>query len=247
MRYFTVIKNIREAENVSTLVFNDDIEIIPGQFIMAWVPGINQIPLSFSSTVNPKSITVKVYGEASAKIAGMKAGDRIFYEGPYGNGFTDVKGKKLVIGAGSGIAPLIPLVNADTTAILSGKTSGDIILSSKFNPENLKIVTDDGTLGKKGFTTEVLKDLNMENFDMVYVCGPEVMLKAVFDYLKDMKIQCQFSLERSMKCGIGICDSCSINGYQVCRDGPVFTIDQLRKMDEFGRTKLTYSGKRVFF
>ncbi len=247
MRFFTVLKNIMETENVNTLIFRDNLKIIPGQFIMAWVPGINQIPLSFSSVGNPKSITVKVYGEASGKLAHMKPGDKIFYEGPYGNGFRDIKGKKLVIGAGSGIAPLIPLVNYDTTGILSGKTSGDIILSSKFSNGNLKIVTDDGTAGKKGFATVAMNELEIENFDMIYVCGPEVMLKAIFDYIKNRNIECQFSLERSMKCGIGICDSCSINGYQVCRDGPVFTLDQLKKMDEFGRTRLTYSGKRVFF
>jgi dihydroorotate dehydrogenase electron transfer subunit len=247
MKYFTVSKNIKEAENVNTLEFYDDIRITPGQFIMAWVPGINEIPLSFSSIEYPKSITVKVYGEASAKIASMTTGDRLFYEGPYGNGFNTITGKKLVIGAGSGIAPLIPLVDHNTTGIISGKTAGDIILSSKFNPELLITVTDDGTAGKKGFATEAMKEIDVESFDMIYVCGPEVMLKAVFDYVKNMNVEIQFSLERSMKCGIGICDSCSINGYQVCHDGPVFTVEQLKKMDEFGRTKLTYSGKRVFF
>lgn len=247
MKYFTVSENIREAENVNTLEFYDDIRIIPGQFIMAWVPGINQIPLSFSSTGSPKSITVKVYGDASAKIAGMKTGDRIFYEGPYGNGFNNITGKKLVIGAGSGIAPLVPLVNESTTGIISGKTASDIILTSKFNPDRLIIATDDGTAGIKGFATEAMREIDIESFDMIYACGPEIMLKAVFDYIKGRDVKCQFSLERSMKCGIGICDSCSINGYQVCHDGPVFTSEQLMKMDEFGRTKLTYSGKRVFF
>lgn len=247
MRYFVVSENIKEAENVNTLVFNDDINIIPGQFIMAWVPGVNQIPLSFSSVRNPKSITVKIYGEASAKLANLKPGEKIFYEGPYGNGFNIVKGKKLVIGAGSGIAPLIPLLDSDTTGIISGKSSGDIILSSKFNPRTLKIVTDDGSAGEKGFATEALKKMNIDDFEMIYVCGPEIMLKSVFDYVKNKGVNCQFSLERSMKCGIGICDSCSINGYQVCRDGPVFTLGQLKSMDEFGRTKLSYSGKRIFF
>jgi len=245
MKYFTIKENIRESRDVNTLTFEDDIKIKPGQFIMAWAPRINYIPLSFSSVSQIKSITVKIYGEASAYLAGLKPADKLFYDGVYGNGYDAVPGKKLLIGAGSGIASLIPLIDENTTGIISGKTGNDILFSSKFKKEKLHIVTDDGSMGKKGFVATAMDELDIESFDMIYVCGPEIMMFSVLNYLKGMKVNCQFSLERSMKCGIGLCDSCSINGFQVCRDGPVFSIEKLKSMDEFGRTKLTSSGKRV--
>ena len=247
MKYFIIAENKRESHNVNTLVFHDDISIVPGQFIMAWAPRINDIPLSFSSISDPKAITIKVYGDASAYLAGLRPGDRLFYEGPYGNSYDIVPGKKLLVGAGSGIASLMPLIDGNTTGVISGKTAEDILFSDRFAEGKLHIVTDDGTAGKKGFVTAAMDELDIEDFDMIYVCGPEIMMKSVLDYLKDKNVNCQFSLERSMKCGVGLCDSCSINGYQVCRDGPVFSIAELKSMDEFGRTRLTYSGKRVFF
>ncbi|WP_061950728.1 hypothetical protein [Acidiplasma cupricumulans] len=88
--------------------------------------------------------------------------------------------------------------------------------------------------------------MDINEFDMIYVCGPEIMMKSVYDYLLNKTDRVEFSLERPMKCGIGICDSCSINGIQVCRDGPVFSIKDLKNMDEFGRTRLSFSGKRIY-
>lgn len=247
MKYFTVMENIKESENVNTLLFRDNINVKPGQFIMAWVPGINEIPLSFSSVSDIKSITIKVYAEASATLAKLNKGEKLFYEGPYGNGYTPKKGKKLLIGAGSGIASLIPLIDEETTGIISGKTSGDILFKNRFDKKRLYIATDDGSEGIKGFATSAMEHLDIESFEMIYVCGPEPMMKSVFDYLNGREVNCQFSLERSMKCGVGLCDSCSVNGFQVCRDGPVFSIEQLKNMDEFGKTRLTASGKRIFF
>ncbi|MEM0139809.1 MAG: dihydroorotate dehydrogenase electron transfer subunit [Ferroplasma sp.] len=247
MKYYNILKVRKDSENVATISIDGDEVVKPGQFIMAWVPGMNMIPLSFSSVSSPKEITVKAYGPPSAHLTQLKAGERLFFEGPFGNGFNIVNGKKLLIGAGTGIAPLIPLIDENTYGLISGRTATDLILEDRFHPERLLIATDDGTMGRKGYATDVLRELNLEKFEMLYVCGPEIMLKSVYDYIKDMKVAAQFSLERPMKCGIGICDSCSINGYQVCRDGPVFTKEQLSHMDEFGRTRLKYSGKRIYF
>ncbi len=246
MKHEYIIDNIKESENVNTIVFSSDDEIKPGQFIMAWDPGVNEIPLSFSYINKIKKITVKIYGKASEDIAHLKKGDYLYYSGPYGKPFTIVPGKKLLIGAGTGIAPLIPLIDDNAYGIISGKTKNDILFEKYFK-NKLKIVTDDGSYGIKGYVTSALKLINLNEFDMIYACGPEIMLKSVYDYIKDMDLNAEFSLERPMKCGIGICDSCSINGYQVCTDGPVFSLKQLKNMDEFGRTRLHYSGKRMYF
>jgi dihydroorotate dehydrogenase electron transfer subunit len=109
------------------------------------------------------------------------------------------------------------------------------------------ITTDDGSLGIRGFTTDALKGLlKEESFDCVYTCGPEMMMKKVFGLCKEFGVECQASLERYMKCGIGVCGQCCIDGLRVCKDGPVFSSEQLRKLDEFGVFERNKSGCKVY-
>jgi dihydroorotate dehydrogenase electron transfer subunit len=108
------------------------------------------------------------------------------------------------------------------------------------------ISTEDGSLGHQGVVTDRVELLLGEYFfDLVLVCGPEMMIKKTVEIAETHNVKIQASLERYMKCGIGICDSCAIDGYQVCRDGPVFHGHQLAKMIEFGRSKRDPSGKRI--
>jgi dihydroorotate dehydrogenase electron transfer subunit len=95
-------------------------------------------------------------------------------------------------------------------------------------------VTDDGSAGMKGFAHQKLEELlKTEKFRMVYACGPEIMLKNVLGVCARKKIPCQLSLERYMKCGIGVCGSCMLGEYRVCKEGPVFTGRQIAGT-EFG-------------
>ena len=110
------------------------------------------------------------------------------------------------------------------------------------------ITTDDGTCGRKCFTTTILEELlkNKKNkIKIVYTCGPEIMMKKVLDICNKYKIECEASLERVMKCGFGVCGSCMINDVTVCKDGPVFNSKQLNKMSEFGNFARLKSGKKV--
>ncbi len=242
----SVIDNIvDEAPGVKTIYFKWDHEVQPGQFIMVWVPGYGEVPMSLSSISDEKSFTVKAYGEATKKIVDQKPGERIFFRGPYGKGFTRKDGKKLLVGGGSGIASLITLRDEDTYALISARTKNELIFADRFDKEHLYVATDDGSAGVRGYPVDALRNIDIAKFSAIYVCGPEIMLKTVFDYLKDKGVYTEFSLERLMKCGIGICDSCSMGGVQVCRDGPVFNIDSLRDNSEFGKTRLTYSGRRI--
>jgi dihydroorotate dehydrogenase electron transfer subunit len=85
-----------------------------------------------------------------------------------------------------------------------------------------------------------------EEFDMVYACGPEQMILKVFELAENHRVSMQASLERLMRCAIGLCGSCVIGKYRVCADGPVFTSTQLREVkDEFGSSKRDRYGKRV--
>ncbi|MFW5898419.1 MAG: hypothetical protein ACOCT7_01035 [Candidatus Saliniplasma sp.] len=85
----------------------------------------------------------------------------------------------------------------------------------------------------------------MEDIDCVLTCGPEPMMQRTVKIASGKSIPIQASLERYMKCGLGLCDSCSIDGYQVCRDGPVFYDDELKKMKEFGKFERDKSGRKV--
>ena len=80
---------------------------------------------------------------------------------------------------------------------------------------------------------------------VAFVCGPEIMMKCVFDICEEHKIPCQLSLERYMSCGFGVCGKCAIDDMCVCKDGPVFNSEQLRKLTEFGKFARLKSGKLV--
>lgn len=235
----------RQTPTVVTLFFNWDEKVLPGQFIMVWAPGVGEVPMSLSHILDEKGITIKSYGPTTEAILKVGVGDYLFFRGPYGKPFSVTEKKKLMIGGGSGMASLRPLIDENSFAVISARTREEILFSSLFSSHNLKILTDDGSAGKKGYPVDALKEMDLGTFDLIYVCGPEVMLKSVFQYLKDSDLPVEFSLERTMKCGIGVCDSCSISGLQLCTDGPVFSLNVLRGMEEFGRWKLTESGRRV--
>jgi|YelNatPaOPRAMG01_1025707.scaffolds.fasta_scaffold12368_3 dihydroorotate dehydrogenase electron transfer subunit len=246
MRHSEVIKVEENTPTVKTIYFEWEQDAKPGQFIMAWVPGTGEIPISLSSTDTIKSITVKSYGPASDAITKLTKGSRIFFRGPYGRAFSPVTGPTLLVGGGSGMASLKPLITMDTDAIISARTAAELLFSDRIKGGKLFEVTDDGSAGIQGNPMDALSTLDLEKYKMIYVCGPEIMLKKVYDFLNGKQIRAEFAMERLMKCGIGVCDSCSIDGFQLCRDGSIFSIEELREMTEFGRTKLTESGKRVY-
>ena len=107
--------------------------------------------------------------------------------------------------------------------------------------------TEDGSYGMQCLATEPLENLlKKHSFDMIYTCGPEQMMRKVFDLAEKRKLPMEASLERLMRCGIGLCGSCVIGKYRVCRDGPVFNSAQLREVKaEFGISKLGFDGNRI--
>ncbi|MEM1524532.1 MAG: dihydroorotate dehydrogenase electron transfer subunit [Nitrososphaerales archaeon] len=260
------IVSIKAFENespfIKTIYFDDDncSKALPGQFIMVWVPGVKEFPMSLSlpNAKGSAAITVKPIGLGTKALYNMKIGDLIGVKGPYGTYFQPVKGKVLIVGGGTGLAPLSLLCYkylnyySTITVIIGARTSNQLIFIEKFknilrDKGRIVITTDDGSKGFKGFASDAAKQLiKAENFDMIYVCGPELMIKAVFELAEENHIPIQASLERIMKCGFGICGSCCINKYLVCKDGPVFNTHQLREMqNELGLYSRDYSGKRV--
>lgn len=240
----------KEAENIKTFRFKYDKKVKSGQFFMVWVPGIDEIPMSASYTDSLKGITVERVGEATKALFRMKKGDKIGIRGPYGNGFKTPKGKVLFVAGGTGIIPvasLIEKIKKKNTVVLFGvKTKKELFFTNRIKKSKLLISTDDGSFGYHGFASELVEEaLRKEKFNSIITCGPEKMMKKILDLGIKHKIPVQASLERFMKCGIGICDSCAINGYHICKDGPVFDDKKLRKMKDFGKFKRDASGRRV--
>lgn len=112
---------------------------------------------------------------------------------------------------------------------------------------NILISTEDGSKGFKGLITQLTrKTLKGIKFDMILTCGPEIMMKKIFDISEEIPFQA--SLERYFKCGIGICGQCCIGmGLRVCKDGPIFDKKTLKNIEDFGVFKRDSSGKKVKF
>ena len=242
----TIVRIKQESPSVMTFFFDRQVAFAPGQFVMTWVPGVDEIPMALSSA---QSITVQKVGDATASLFSRHAGDRIGIRGPFGNGFT--KGEKvLAVAGGIGAAPLLPLARSDCvmTFLLGAKTESELLFVDQLDEcTDLQIATDDGTLGNSGFVTTLFDDLNFGAYDRIAVCGPELMMRAVLTKVTEVGIEnrTEFSLHRYMKCGVGVCGSCCIDpsGLRVCRDGPVFSGDLLLK-SEFGHYMRDASGRK---
>jgi dihydroorotate dehydrogenase electron transfer subunit len=242
----TIVRVKEETPSVRTFFFDRSFSFSPGQFLMVWVPGIDEIPMALSSE---NSITVQNVGDATAALFDIGVGGKIGIRGPLGNGFSKAE-KVLAIAGGVGAAPLLPLARADCvmTLLLGAKTESELLFIDLLDEcTDVLIATDDGSLGLKGFVTQLMDDLNLGAYDRIAVCGPEVMMRAVLAKVEEKGIahKTEFSLHRFMKCGVGVCGSCCIDpsGLRVCRDGPVFTGDKLLK-SEFGHYMRDASGRK---
>ena len=245
-RMVPIVEVKDEADDVRTLWLAQELDFQPGQFVMLWIPRLDEKPYTLSATAPGRAaVTVRRRGPFSERLFRMKPGESVGLRGPYGKGFI-IKRPGVIVAGGCGLATLAPLKDAMPDAILiCGATSADGIMFQDRFPD-MVVCTDDGSAGRKGFPTEVLKEhLDRREARAVYTCGPEVMMRAVFDLCEKYRVECQAGLERYMKCGIGVCGQCACGDKLVCLDGPVFNSDELRTMGEFGRTARLKSGRRV--
>jgi dihydroorotate dehydrogenase electron transfer subunit len=251
-----------ESPTTKTFTFKDRFcaKAKPGQFLMLWIPRVDEIPLSIMNVEGNKvSVSVKAVGDATRHLHKMETGELVGVRGPFGNSFTETRGRVLMVGGGTGTAPLLFLAKklaakAKRLALVIGaKTKTELLFLNQLDAlcteQSTVATTEDGSYGLKCLATEPLdKLLNKEKFDMIYACGPEPMIRQVFNLTENRGIPMEASLERLMRCGIGLCGSCVIGKYRVCRDGPVFTAAQLREVkDELGISKLGFDGNRIPF
>ncbi len=260
----TKIREIkRESPTVKTFIFRDKLcsEAKPGQFVMVWVPGVDEVPMSLSAVGSNgrSSVTVAKVGEATEALHKRKIGDVLGIRGPYGNSFTPISGNTMIVGGGTGLSPLAPLaeeladLHVKVAFVAGAKTRDDLLFLDRITSVLSKIdgkivaVTEDGSYGTRGLATDAAEQLlEKERFGMIYTCGPEEMMHKMFMLAERYETPIQASLERLIRCAIGICGSCVIGRFRVCRDGPVFSGEQLREVEEeFGCFKRGGNGQRV--
>jgi dihydroorotate dehydrogenase electron transfer subunit len=262
MRIVEIEDAIIETSTVKTFIFKDYLSSLsrPGQFLMVWIPRKEEIPLSvmISGKKGHAAITIRKNGYASTSLFDKEKGDKLGIRGPLGNSFSLNRSYKniIILGGGTGLVPLVSLLScikaydSKFTFIIGARTKSELFFTkiisewAKKSKIDLFIATEDGSLGTKGYPTDILRDyLSSHNdIDIIYTCGPEMMMKKVYDLATENSVPMEASIERYMKCGIGICSSCCINDKLVCVDGTIFNLKQIQKLTEFGDSFRNKSG-----
>jgi len=230
------ITDIRdESPTIRTFTLDGEIPADPGQFVMVWLPGINEKPFSLVSDA-PVTLTIARAGPFTEAVHRLRVGDKLWLRGPFGRGFTMLDRPSILVGGGYGAAPLAFLARRlreagqPASVVLGAKRAEDLILTERFHSAGCAVhpATEDGSLGHKGLATDVAVSLLRDQPNAaVYACGPEPMLERLARMCYTSRVPGQFSMERLMKCGLGVCGSCHAGGLLVCRDGPVFATEEL--------------------
>jgi len=249
-----VDETAEETPSTVTLRFRYAPEAVPGQFVMLWMPGDDELPMSLSYTEGAsKGVTVKAMGDTSRKVLSLRRGALIGVRGPYGHGFDLTPRRVLVVAGGSGAAVLAPAAELASrrgsrlTVALGATTDSELLFAGRFRAMDAEVViaTDDGSAGEHGFVTAPAARLLEERpFDAVWTCGPEVMMAKVAQSARARGVPAFCSVERHMKCALGMCDACALGPYHVCLEGPVFEAERLFAETEFGRFHRDASGRR---
>ncbi len=244
-----------ETRTIRTFVLDAELEDAqPGQFVMLWLPGIDEKPLAVADPA-PLTLTVARVGPFSTALHGLQVGDQVGWRGPYGTGYRLYEDRAaLLVSGGYGAAPLYFLAmraverEIPTSVALGARRALDLLYVDRFEELGVDVViaTDDGSAGRRGYVTDAASSAVTAGSELaVYACGPEPMLVALHRLCLEHEIPGQFSLERYMKCGFGICGQCALDDLLVCQDGPVLTAEQLKGVQDFGRVHRSATGRAL--
>ena len=236
---------------------------IPGQCAMLSMPGVGEALFSITSSPTNEDymeFSIKKCGCVTTWLHAIEPGQQITIRGPYGNGFpvdTDFAGKDLVFVAGGiGLAPLRSVINYvrhyrsryGSVDIVYGARSKDDLVDyaeiidewSKEEGIHVHLTIDnpqEGWDGHVGFVPNYVKELGFDTGKTVVMCGPPIMIKFTLAGLLELgfdKTQVYTTFELKMKCALGKCGRCNIGDKYVCKDGPVFRLDQMDQLpDEY--------------
>lgn len=250
-RILTVTDNREVAENIYKMTLTGDIKgVKAGQFVHLSVPSDSRVlrrPFGvseFDEETGTLSVLYAVVGDGTRILSKVGKGEKLPCILGLGNGFPETQGAKKIALLGGGMGSvLFPALSKElkekgvkTVAYLGFANADKIIVKDETERYcEVKIATDDGSFGKKGYAADLLRaDMeNGEKFDAVFCCGPEPMFRALQKY--PLGVPTYISLEERMGCGVGACLTCSCKiktsdgdkYLRVCKDGPVFPIEKV--------------------
>lgn len=259
------------SKDFKTFIFDYKLLAKPGQYVMLWLPGVDLKPFSVAwQTAKQFGLIALKVGPYTQKLFKLEKGDKVGIMGPYGNNYDLADKKKiLIIGGGSGVASVIFLAQEaknqkiEVDFVLAAKTEDKIIYENwlaekgvkihhRFQNKKSRTTLSNGKVvsGKYERAWDLIEDLVSQNsYDGIYACGPELLLKQVVDLSLEKNIFCQVSLERYMKCGIGVCGQCCVDPFGVClcEVGPVVDNQFASKITEFGKYHRDATGQKIDF
>ncbi len=238
-------------------------EHMPGQCAMVSIPGVGESMFSITSSPTNKEFmefSIKKCGCVTEVIHSLEVGEQITVRGPYGRNFPveeDFKGKDLLfIAGGIGLAPLRSVINyvrsfrenyGKVTIVYGARSMDDLVDIEEIKTEwvnepdfNVYLTIDreqEGWDGHVGFVPSYVKELGLDPNMTAVLCGPPIMIKFTLAGLLELgfsKSRVYTTLELRMKCGVGKCGRCNVGDKFVCKDGPVFRMDQIDELpDEY--------------
>ena len=235
---FTLTSNKQIAKNTYEMVLNGDCtDIKCGQFVNIKIDGFFlRRPISVCDVEgNDLTLIYKVVGKGTEVMAKMTKGTELVVMTGLGNGYDTSKSgeKPLLVGGGAGVPPMYKLCRElvsqgkSVSVILGFNTKDEVFYEEEFKSLGARVIvaTADGSYGVKGFVTDAF---DMVDYTYFYTCGPEPMLKAVYN--KSITSG-QFSFEERMGCGFGACMGCSCKtkygNKRICKDGPVLVKEEI--------------------
>lgn len=247
-----IVENIRIADGIYRLVLKSeqaDLEhFVPGQFANLEIPDRNELllkrPISINAVDAKLHTVTMVYqtvGKGSRALSELEIGKELKTIMPVGSGFhlSGCEKKVFLVGGGVGIAPLLSVTkkwtDRDYEAFLGYRGKDFVYCLDEFEQvcDSVSVTSDDGTIGEKGFVTDILKKrLSEVKPDIVLACGPPPMLRALKAVIEPHEIPAQVSMEERMGCGFGACAVCvcgikhgdDLEYKKVCVEGPVFDL-----------------------
>ncbi len=259
---FRVAGSRRDTVDTSTISLEPlaaGFEVSPGQFVMVHAFGIGEVPISVSGLPeregDPLVLTVRGVGAVSRAICAAEPGAVLGLRGPFGNGWPvneAAGGDVLVVAGGIGLAPLRPVVRRvlaqrvryrDVSILYGARTPQDLLYTDElvgWGAQAAVEVTVDAAgaewLGRVGVVPQLLTRASFRPGAVTaFVCGPEVMMHFTVEALRERGVPDEriiLSLERDMRCGVGLCGHCQLGPTLVCRDGPVYSQADLGRLLE---------------
>lgn len=225
-------ENKRICDDICLLTFDRKINIQAGEFVFLWIPGLGEKPFS-ALTDDPFTLAVIDVGQFTHALMDLKVGTEVYVRGPHGIPAQPPEGAKIMaVAGGTGLAAVYQLARDFGNAeILTGARTANrhYFIEECEKVATVHVATDDGSMGYKGFVTDMLRDqlkqLSKSELESLvfYNCGPAPMVHAAAavqrEFCRDDQIHS--AIDYLTKCGVGICGACATpDGRRICVDGP---------------------------